>query len=365
MRFKNFYRKLNSAVINYFFSVDEKNFSQIDLKKVENVLVIRQHNQFGDMLASVSLLRAIKENFPNCKLTLIASPENYYAVEKNKFIDELFVFDKKKLLSINYLKELKNVLKKKYDLSIVPATVAISNTSCILCSLSNSHQKIGPASLNGKGNSLKKLFHFRVNLDWRKYSDAHVSDFILDVIKPFGIITKDFSSVINYDDNDLQFANKFISKIKTNANNLIFGFHVGAAKPQNRWSLIKYVELINSLKNYYQFDFYFTGSNADKEQIDFMKKYFSSDIYFLNNKISQLAALISVSDLFVTNDTGVMHVAGTTPVNQISIFGPTNPFNWAPIGKNKFFIRKSELIDDVQVDDVLSVIKILLSKNDS
>src|SRR5690606_25016899 len=83
---------------------------------------------------------------------------------------------------------------------------------------------------------------------------------------------------------------------------------------------------------------------------------------FVNRTIPEVAALISRSDLFISNDTGIMHVAGTTETPQISIFGPTNPFNWAPIGKNKFFIRRSELIDDVSVQDVFDLCKILLTR---
>lgn len=360
MFIRNIFRKINSVILNLFLSVKEKNINDFKIENPKNILIIRQHNQFGDMLASISLFRALKEKYPESKITLLASPENYYAVEKNKFIDELFVFDKRKLLSKKYLIELWNLLKKEYDLSIVPVTVAISNTSCILCALSNSENKIGPASLNDKNNLLKNLFHYRIKMDWRKYYDSHVSDFILDIVKPFNIKTKNFSSSINYDENDILFAKKFINEIKTSNENLLFGFHVGAAKPQNRWSLIKYVELINELKKIYNYDFYFTGSNADSEQIEFMKKYFQNAGYFLNNKIPQLAALISLSDLFITNDTGVMHVAGATDVKQISIFGPTNPFNWAPIGKDKYFIRKSELIDDIQVEDVLTIVKLIL-----
>ncbi|MDZ7763908.1 MAG: glycosyltransferase family 9 protein [Melioribacteraceae bacterium] len=82
--------------------------------------------------------------------------------------------------------------------------------------------------------------------------------------------------------------------------------------------------------------------------------------FFLNRPIPEVAALISQSDLFVTNDTGVMHVAGTTETPQISIFGPTNPFNWAPLGPNKYFLRKSDLIDDVTVSDVYELCEMIL-----
>ena len=75
-----------------FLSVKEKEIPE--LKNIKRVLVVRQHNQFGDLLASVSLFRAIKESIPGCNLTVITSPQNFYAVSKNKFIDEQFVFDK-------------------------------------------------------------------------------------------------------------------------------------------------------------------------------------------------------------------------------------------------------------------------------
>ena len=357
---REFFRSINSFFINLFLSAkDEKKAFPKSPKKF---LVIRQHNQFGDMLASVSLLRAIKETYPESTTTLLASPENYFAIEKNPFVEEIFVFRKKKLFDRKYLLKLKSVLRQNYDVAIVPVTVAISNTSCILASISDAKFKIGPASLSEVPNKVNKLFHGRIDLNWMKCPDAHVSDFILDVVRPYGIKTKNYNSLINFDENDKLFAEKFLESIKSGTEHKIYGFHVGPAKPQNRWSLYKYVEIITSLKSIYDFDFYFTGSNSDEEQLVFMRKYFPKAGYFLNNTIPQLAAVIEFSDLFITNDTGVMHVAGTTSTPQISIFGPTNPFNWAPVGQNKFFLRKSELIDDIEPKDVVDLAKYLLEK---
>jgi heptosyltransferase-2 len=57
-----------------------------------------------------------------------------------------------------------------------------------------------------------------------------------------------------------------------------------------------------------------------------------------------------------------MHVAGATDVAQVSIFGPTNPFAWAPLGEDKRIVKKSDFIDDVTVNDVFEECKILLDK---
>jgi heptosyltransferase-2 len=58
-----------------------------------------------------------------------------------------------------------------------------------------------------------------------------------------------------------------------------------------------------------------------------------------------------------------MHVAGSVETPQISLFGPTNPFNWAPVGPNKFFLRKSDFIDDISVEDVISLFNYIVEKH--
>ncbi|KUG26956.1 hypothetical protein ASZ90_003192 [hydrocarbon metagenome] len=350
---------LITKLILKFFSVEEKPYDESTTP--QNILIVRQHNQFGDLLASVSLFRAVKETHPNSHLTVIVSPQNYYAVIKNEFIDKLFVFNQKKLLLPSYFYSLISLLRKQYDLVVVPATVSISKTSCLLGRFAKSDYRIGPASLDGKPNQLARLFHKRINLNWKKYPDTHISDFGLEILRSLGITTKIYRSSIGYDENDLQTADDFACKIGNDKNKNMIGFHIGAGKPPNRWSLEKFIKIIEKLNEDYNSVFYITGSSSDNEEINYVKDKLPVEVsYFINKTIPEVAALISISDLFITNDTGVMHVAGATETPQISIFGPTNPFNWAPLGPNKFFIRKSDLIDDVTVSDVFDLCKLIL-----
>jgi ADP-heptose:LPS heptosyltransferase len=361
MSIKDRFRKIIINLLQKFLAAPE--FQDKSIGSPKEILVIRQHNQFGDLLASVSLFRAIKESFPSSHLTLIASLENHQAVIKNEFIDELVIYDRRKLLSLTYIAQIKKILRKDYDLVIVPATVAVSLTSCILAAFSKAKIKIGPGFLNGDKNDLAYVFNHKINLDWRKCPDAHVSDFILDIVRPFGIKTKNFKSSISFTQQDVATADEFLSTFPSNQFSLLVGFHVGAGKEQNRWSLYKYIELIERIQLKYEIMFYFTGSYADSVELDFMKNHFNDRCgYFINGTIPQLAALINRSNFFITNDTGVMHVAGTTKTPQISLFGPTNPYNWAPSGAEKFFIRKSELIDDISVADVYNLFEFIVEK---
>ena len=343
-----------------FFSVPENASREINSPR--KIIIIRQHNQLGDLLASVSLLRALKETYPDCHTSLVVSPDNFPAVAKNKLIDRTFVFDKRKLISPIHLLRLIKFLREQYDLVIVPATVSISFTSDLLSRLANSKIRIGAKSLNGKFNRSSFFFDRRIDLDWRKHPDSNVSERILDIVRPFGIDTENFRSVISFDDDDIASANQFIDEFSDKNKKFLIGLHVGAGKPNNRWSLDNYAALVARIDRNYSANFYLTGGWAEKDELNYLSNHCEIKFgKFINKPIPQIAALISLSDLFISNDTGIMHVAGTTDTPQISIFGPTNPFNWAPIGANKYFIRKSELIDDVSINDVYHLCELILS----
>ncbi|MCX6151689.1 MAG: hypothetical protein NTX22_14295 [Ignavibacteriales bacterium] len=349
---------LNTILKKIFELLPNKNN---DIGTPNKILIVRQHNQLGDLLATVSFFKAIKEKFPISKITLIVSPENFAAITKNKFVDSYFIFNKRKLYNPVYFFKFAKLLRTKYDLAIVPVTVSISFTSNFLARISNSKSRIGIEELSGKKNDYNFFFDRRVAMDWRKHPDANVADFCLDMIRPFGITTSNLKSEISFEESDNKNAEKFISLLERKGDELLIGFHIGAGKPPNRWSLDKFAELLNKLNKNYKAKFYITGSNADKNEIDYLQRKINIPVkLFLNKQIPEVAAIISISNLFITNDTGIMHVAGTTNTSQISIFGPTNPFNWAPIGRNKYFLRKSDLIDDVTVEDVFVLCKEIL-----
>lgn len=361
MSANTFASKLITKLLFKLLSLDED--KSRELGQVRKVLVVRQHNQLGDLLSGVSLFRAFKEKYPDCKITLVVSPDNHQGIIKNKFLDRYFIFDKNKIFNPSYFFSLRKILRDGYDVAIVPVVVSISFTSNLLARLSKSKIRIGAESLDGQPNESAYFFDRRIKLDWRNHPDSNVSERSLDIVRPFGIDTNNYRSEITFDYDDLRFAHTFVKKTEKKKNQLLVGLHVGAGKPPNRWSLNKYVELIKKLNKNFHCIFYLTGSDADREEIDYVIKNSRLPVRtFLNKTIPQVAALVSLSDLFISNDTGIMHVAGTTETPQISIFGPTNPFNWAPIGPNKFFLRESELIDDVEVEDVYQLSSKILSQ---
>lgn len=360
---KNLASNIVYSFFKLFLSVEENPERKINPPK--KILIVRQHNQLGDLLAGVSLFRALKETYPACHISLVVSPFNYPGVVKNKYLDRIYVFDKSKLINPLYIYRTFKFFREDYDLTIVPVVVSISFTSNFLARLSKAKIRIGANSLNGVVNPSSFLFDRRIDIDWQKHPDSNVSERSLDIVRPFNINTNNYTSEISFNGVDTDAAKKFIDEFADKDRKFLIGLHVGAGKQNNRWSLDNYAALVARIDRFHPANFYLTGGWAEKDELNYMTNHCEIEFgKFINKPIPQIAALISMSDLFISNDTGIMHVAGTTDTPQITIFGPTNPFNWAPIGLNKYFIRKSELIDDVSVDDVYHLCELILSKKE-
>jgi heptosyltransferase-2 len=56
--------------------------------------------------------------------------------------------------------------------------------------------------------------------------------------------------------------------------------------------------------------------------------------------LSEAIALIARCDLFLTNDSGLMHVAGALGVPTVAIFGSTNPVTTSPMGEQTVIVRR-------------------------
>jgi len=66
----------------------------VDVNSVKRVMVIRQHNQFGDVLCTVPLLRSMSEKFKLQELAVVVSPQNVDALLGCKYATKLVNYDK-------------------------------------------------------------------------------------------------------------------------------------------------------------------------------------------------------------------------------------------------------------------------------
>lgn len=339
-----------------------------ELPDVKNILIVRQHNQLGDMLCSVPLFEAIRKKYPKARITLVASPINYEILfsDINPFINDVMVYDKssaKKILS--FIKKLRS---KHFDLGFVPSTVSISRTSHLINYFSKAKVKIGVNSIDGKPNDSAFLLNVKSDFEWDK-KQYHQIERNLDIGRQIGCdLSPDERRVkIILHKKENEFAENYIKENFPDKSKLLIALHPGAGKIANRWAVNNFSELISKLYSKYGNYILITSGFIDKEVTNSLSLILNEKNIphkiLDNTPIRKVGAVLSKTDLFITNDTGVMHVAGGVDANVLSLFGPTNGFEWAPYGKNDVYIKSgTDNIDDISIDKVFDTAVSMINK---
>ncbi|MCK6613405.1 MAG: glycosyltransferase family 9 protein [Ignavibacteriaceae bacterium] len=354
------------AVCRGIWGVQEKTLPENFVPK--KILVIRPHNQLGDMIAGTVLFRAMKESWPDSDIYLIASPQNISGAEHNPFLAAIFNFDKKKLFDAEFLRDLYRFLKQDYDLVLTPVVVSISFTSNLLAGIANGRFKTGPKSLDGMENDSAYFFHERVVLDFRADENLHVWDRMMRNLGSVNVQHGELKPDINYTEEESANALEALKSAGWREGQIVLGIHPGAGKPPNIWPAENFAEVINRLTEFTgqhperkEIFIVATGSKQEQGIIDEINSRIQGEVFFFTNRtIAEVAALMQYTDLFIANDTGIMHVAGAESVPQISLFGMTNPHQWAPRGENKYWLRESDNISDILPEQVISLARQIL-----
>ena len=356
-KLENTFKKISIKILNFFVYV--KPYKTIHINNAKNILIVRQHDQLGDMLCSTPLFRALKEKFPNSYIVLVYGPVNTCVVLDNPFLDEVIEYNNKKILKkysllFHFMKKLR---EKKYDFVVVPVTVSMSITSDLIAFLSHSKYRIGALSLNGVSNQTAFLYNYTVPLDWRNVN-SHQTKRNIDILKDFSIDTDNYSLVIGLGEEELKYAEDFYNKFHKEGK-ISVGVHAGAGKLKNQWPAAKFGELIDILLQKHNCEIFITVGPMENESIKYFYENYSDKVTFICEKsIKVVAAIIKKLSVFVTNDTGIMHLSAATSTPVVSLFGPTDPLQWAPQNnKDKYLVSDNGDICNISVNEVYLAIK--------
>ena len=88
----------------------------------KNILVVKL-SAIGDVIHALPISYAIKETFPEAKVTWVVEPPAYELLTNNPYIDEIILFEKKKFKSVSgFMKNIGPLRSKlqhrKYDVAL-------------------------------------------------------------------------------------------------------------------------------------------------------------------------------------------------------------------------------------------------------
>ncbi len=347
-------------------------------------LLISPQFGIGDSLLSTPAIKILKNKL-NVDISLFTFNKPIYDIFKtNKDIDRLIYYP---ILKKNFFKSFYFVLSKlsfKYDVCInfYPSNRYQYN---IFSFLTFAKKRVGHRYKHSNFLQMNWLKNFTIMED----EDLHCVEENVRLLKLLNInVSKEeiFPLLIYFKEEELKNAKKIIGK-KNKFNNFI-GIHPGTSRFKNqfkrRWPKENFLKLIKYLLDKKNKIFVFGGKD-DKDVLNYLKlNIHSEDVLFINNKdIRTVGAIIKNLDLFISNDSGLMHLAAACNIPVVAIFGPTNP-NWVRPWKVKheivrcniecspcFFyspkplschrkIRKFECLKKISVDMVIEKVEKLL-----
>jgi heptosyltransferase-2 len=214
--------------------------------------------------------------------------------------------------------------------------------------------RIGARSIQGVPNPSAFFFTHPRDLDWRGLKDYHQVRRNMDIWPdPFSEQT-DLTIEITLTEDELARGKPFLDKMSHGASRVIL-YHPGAGKVPNRWPADLFARLADELSVSVPAATVITSGPMDEEPVRAMVEALHTPFEVINNQpIREVASAISFADLVVSNDTGIMHIAAAVGTPVLSLFGPTDPGEWAPTGERHRYIRGEDReIGKIPFDDVL------------
>jgi len=107
---------------------------------------------------------------------------------------------------------------------------------------------------------------------------------------------------------------------------MVIGLHPGAKDKFKQWTPSHFILLGQKLKKHLQCQIVITGTPPEKELVKTIASAIEGAIPIYDHiSIPTLAAIVDKLALYITNDTGPLHVACTTKTPTIALFTPTDP----------------------------------------
>lgn len=312
--------------------MDLKTNKKLPPEGIGNIL-IRGTNWIGDAILTIPAVESIRKTYPQAHLAVLAKPWVADIYRLFTRIDEVIIY-KPEYDNVPGVLRLAQALKKRqFDLAILLQNAIEAAIIALAAGIPRR------AGYNSDGRGILLTHSVRRNREIKK---MHQTDYYLEMVKALGCAAVDremhLEAKISRDE-----AQQIIQKYIAAPQNKIIGIAPGATYgPAKRWFPARFAAVADNISRIFPGNIVLLGGPADTDTAEEVRRLSQAKLINLAGKTSLAEAvhLISQCRLFLSNDSGLMHVAGALNIPTIAIFGSTNPATTSPIGSRSVVIRR-------------------------
>ncbi|MDD3087146.1 MAG: lipopolysaccharide heptosyltransferase II [Candidatus Omnitrophica bacterium] len=315
-------------------------------REYKRILVVRT-DRIGDVLLSTPVIKVLRDNYPHAFIAVMVSPYSKEIVDENPYLDEVVLYDKdaKEKGWFSSIKFARKLSRSKFDLAII---LHPTNRVHLIAYLAGIPKRIGYD--RKMGFLLTDKFSHKKQL-----GQKHELEYNLDLLKDLGLKINDKSLFMPIRPASEEWAADFLKLQGIKEIDRLLLINPAASCPSKIWPANRFAEAADRLVKRYGLKVIIVCGPKDILIAENVLAQMKAPAYSLAGKVSlsQLASLLKRSVLFISNDSGPVHIASALGVAVISIFGRKqsglSPRRWGPVG-----LRDKVLHKDVGCLDCLA-----------
>ena len=284
-------------------------------EKIENLL-IRSTNWIGDAVMSTPAVRAIRKNFPNARISLLAKPWVAPVFENSPYIDQIIPYNFEGALRT--IKAAGMLEKYGFDATILLQNAFEAAWVAYLAKI--------PVRIGYDTHLRKVLLTHPVHRSSRILK-LHQTHYYNEILKGVGLRIDGTHLELYLSPKDHDSARKILKDSNIFETDFVVGINpsatYGSAK---QWFPDRFARVSDQLNKRFGSKTVIFGGPNDRElgaNIMKMMKTFAVDLSG-KTTLKEAMAIIARCRLFLTNDSGLMHIAAALNVPQVAIFGSTD-----------------------------------------
>lgn len=326
-----------NEMLSRIFDKNKKNI-KLEPIKINRILFLRTDGKIGDFIISSFIFREIKKYYPNIKIEVVAdkSLENLLKLSKN--IDKYYIFDRKKLHEWRNI--VKILRKNKYD-ALFDSTEGLKYKQVYLLNRVNATVNVG----------YNKDDYKIYNKNIKQNNTLKMTEIYKQMMKSINIEIKDTKYDVPVSKESEKNVEMFLKE--NNVKEKIIALNFFGASRSRKINEENALIIIRRLSEMYKnYKIIILDSPNDRETIyNILAKAGNKNVLFFEKSktILDSISIIKKSDLVVSLDTSILHIAEGLNKKVMAFYGPK-------INKNKWRIKEENniLIDypENRINDV-------------
>jgi lipopolysaccharide heptosyltransferase II len=310
--------------------------------RLQKILVMKYFGM-GSLILASPMVRALRQRYPHARVDLLTIEQNRVVSEILPIFDQIYTVDTRSLLSVprSVFRALRRVRREKYD--VVIDAEFFSRLSSLVSYFVRARYSAGfHLAEIWRGNFLTHPVHFNY------YRHAIVT--FMALAKSLGVESADYRL------EPLVVSNEIEKTVRGKLQKMgvlprqrlvCVNVNTGPLSPERRWPEGNFAKLIKLvLSEFPEVVILLIGAPSDLPLVTKMDALVGSEdqgrVLNVAGKFSlpELCALLQMSKLLITNDSGPLHLAEALATPTVSFFGPETPQLYGPTGDNQVVFYK-------------------------